>query len=369
MLTELISTLFTIASTANSKIPITAINVINAVALILHDQAPTLQTRANQPPLQDITEEIATEAINAIKPVIDDFKTQTSDLLDKISSMKTFVQSVSADLAAFTLAAKEAATSSSAPQRTWAQITSETPPPANNAINHLSATNPTAARVLQLVRLNARRTSMTYKHDPTNQLDTSPEALERYKKTIESFILSKIRDTNPSPPHPIPKRPVLALTSKRQGLIHIEFASPAINNWFLNHGSLALTSIHSSAAILPPSYHIICRFVPCNGSFDPDDRSDLDDIETSHGLQKGSIRAAKWIKPPENRKPDQKVANLKIEDAQSQQPRIRRNPPDAAAVSTTAISRHHATTKPDAHTAQKPRTQELTVSTKIDRVA
>ena len=54
------------------------------------------------------------------------------------------------------------------------------------------------------------------------------------------------------------------------------------------------------------------KFVPCDGSFSPEDENQLRVLETEHNLKVGSIIVASWIKKPEHCAPNQKIANVKV---------------------------------------------------------
>ena len=73
-----------------------------------------------------------------------------------------------------------------------------------------------------------------------------------------------------------------------------------------------LTKISTSAKLQSRTYRLVLKFVPCNSTFNPDDTDQLQALEMSHGLAEGSISSATWIKKPELRAPNQKVANVKI---------------------------------------------------------
>ena len=54
------------------------------------------------------------------------------------------------------------------------------------------------------------------------------------------------------------------------------------------------------------------KFVPCDGTFTPEDKDQLHTIETDHKLEEGTIILAAWIKKPELCLPNQKTANVKV---------------------------------------------------------
>lgn len=103
------------------------------------------------------------------------------------------------------------------------------------------------------------------------------------------------------------------ITAPRDNTFLLELASQPVAAWFSSLPSDTIKDIFSpSAAVIPPAFHLICRFVPCNGSFDPADRSNIDEIELRHNLQKRAITSASWIRDPKQRAAGQQVANLRL---------------------------------------------------------
>ena len=54
------------------------------------------------------------------------------------------------------------------------------------------------------------------------------------------------------------------------------------------------------------------KFIPCDGTFAPEDEDQLCTIETDHKLEEGMIILAAWIKKLELHSPNQKMANVKV---------------------------------------------------------
>ena len=129
------------------------------------------------------------------------------------------------------------------------------------------------------------------------------------------------------PSHPIPLPPptatpgvkvdkliqVLQFTDRNAVLL--EFDSPEAVNFFKakNTADHFITSHLCPSAILQPCPHrVVLHFVPCDGSFNPLDMEQLHQIEEDLELPPHSITSASWIKKPELRVPNQKLANIKI---------------------------------------------------------
>lgn len=73
-----------------------------------------------------------------------------------------------------------------------------------------------------------------------------------------------------------------------------------------------LTRICSTVKIQTHTCQVVMKFVPCDGSFSPEDKSQLRVLEMEHNLEVGSIVVASWIKKPECHAPNQKTVNVKV---------------------------------------------------------
>ncbi|KAF8239332.1 hypothetical protein L208DRAFT_1237635 [Tricholoma matsutake] len=66
------------------------------------------------------------------------------------------------------------------------------------------------------------------------------------------------------------------------------------------------------ASLKAKGFNLIFSFVPCNGAFDPTDKSHITDIETDNALPPGAITSASWLKHIDHQAPNQMVASLKV---------------------------------------------------------
>ena len=95
----------------------------------------------------------------------------------------------------------------------------------------------------------------------------------------------------------------------------MEFDSPSTKDRFTKiceDDAAKLKSLYPGARIKPRTYTVILRFVPCTGDFNPYVLEHLRDFEKDNGLQPNSVVSASWCKRPENRAPNQTMANLKV---------------------------------------------------------
>lgn len=107
---------------------------------------------------------------------------------------------------------------------------------------------------------------------------------------------------------------IKALQFTERSAMLLEFDTPdstaRFNKYAKEHN--LLTRICPTAKIQPRTYRIVMKFVPCDGTFDPSDRSQLRELESDQDLPDDAILAASWIKKPSLRAPNQKTANVKV---------------------------------------------------------
>ena len=124
--------------------------------------------------------------------------------------------------------------------------------------------------------------------------------------------LSALEASRPSPEsrHTV----IRALQYTDCNALLIEFDTPDSVKAFCSYCTSSNFQSHISpvAKILPRVFHIIMKFVPCDGSFDPKDENQLRIIEKDHDLEEGSIILADWIKKPSRCTPNQKIAHIRF---------------------------------------------------------
>ncbi|KAI0782873.1 hypothetical protein C8Q75DRAFT_811456 [Abortiporus biennis] len=106
---------------------------------------------------------------------------------------------------------------------------------------------------------------------------------------------------------------VKAVISLLQGGLSLEFNTTEARDYakklpgkdFLHHIAL-------SANVNPEACHIVCRFVPCDGVFNPQNEEHIAELEVLAGTPAGSISNAYWIKDPARCRVDQQFANMKV---------------------------------------------------------
>lgn len=100
---------------------------------------------------------------------------------------------------------------------------------------------------------------------------------------------------------------------ERRALL-IECESNIMANWLKIYCAEKglLTHLYSTAKLQLHTYHLVLKFVPCDGTFNPNDPEQLHALESEHKLEEGSILTASWIKRPELCAQNQKTTNVKV---------------------------------------------------------
>ena len=108
-------------------------------------------------------------------------------------------------------------------------------------------------------------------------------------------------------------------TLLRNGGLLLELNSDEAAGWLKSDRVIGtfLKELGSGVNIKNRTYQVIVQFAPV--SFDPMDGEHIRSFEENNNIASGSIAKMEWIKPVKNRKPDQKVATLRVfhRDAES----------------------------------------------------
>ena len=114
---------------------------------------------------------------------------------------------------------------------------------------------------------------------------------------------------------PTPLRVVCNISIFDRPAFLLEFDSAASKDKFtemIENNNFLLGELSPKAHILPRTYAVIFRFIPCNGPFDPSINENLHNLERENDLPPNTIVAASWCKHPDRRSPNQTTATLKV---------------------------------------------------------
>ncbi len=301
---KLADLLLTAAAAAASKTsPVSTANLIKAIAVILRDEHD-----------RKVTELVTTDVSNATTNAIEKQLEPAIDAIDhassKLSSSLSFLEAISKDLATQVLSMKDT-TAALPPAPTWANIAAT--PPHHAGPPFQAARSPNEVKMIQRTRLAARRVNITYSENDTDAPARTQDGLKALKDKINEALTTAAATNRNFPANlDTSKPPLISVASPQAGLLILELRDPAYRDWILTFNEYDFNFITESASIKPPSYNLICKFVPCTGDFDPDSISCRNELASRHSLPPNSITSAAWIKDPNNRAPGQQVANLRI---------------------------------------------------------
>ena len=148
--------------------------------------------------------------------------------------------------------------------------------------------------------------------DPNDDKAPSSRTIEDQRKLRDDLtrkLTEAVRVSDPDFNNPRAIRGVKILNNFD---VLLEFDSDASTNLFRKHADTILSQFCTSARIRPRLFPLIFRFVPCKGSFDPEDASHIRDMEEDNGAPPNSIASAVWCKKPDLRSANQQTANLKV---------------------------------------------------------
>ena len=114
-------------------------------------------------------------------------------------------------------------------------------------------------------------------------------------------------------PDPKPEMPkIKAATLLRNGGLLIELDTAEAADWLCDEANRKkiLDNIGSGASIKNRTYQVIVQFIPIQ--FNPENDDSLRHIESTNGLQPGTIMKAEWIKPIKDRREGQRVATARF---------------------------------------------------------
>jgi hypothetical protein len=299
-----------------SKIPTDVAAVIRAVGFIIHEIADS-----------DISDDLANKITDKFAGIID-------GLIGEITSTKNFLDATSKTQASVTLDIEKAAkcqaeasekllSASSKlqssldnprnlPNSVWPALGATPPTPSGTAGTFNPSAMASQTRVQQRVALANRQLYIEVdSSDPQVPKDKSSIAQRKIRDRLnEAFITeAKARSPDFNVTHAIRGVSVLA---RSDFLIEFNNADTlALFTQYCEDHNLLLC-ICQSARIRPRTFPVILRFVPCDGSFDPNNRDHLRKVESENDLPQSSISSAAWCKRPELRSPNQFTANLKV---------------------------------------------------------
>jgi len=130
------------------------------------------------------------------------------------------------------------------------------------------------------------------------------------EKTSHAQLVDKIKHALQTLPSNDITLEIKTVTQYRNGGVMIEFASAEAANAIKKGDTKEkfLAALDPLASIRERAYPVIIQFVPIN--FNPNNTSDIKELEDENGWKPGTVLTARWIKPPAKRANHQQFAHI-----------------------------------------------------------
>ena len=294
-LENLARTLF--ALTAEGKLPVPALNAVSAVAYLLTD---TLEVSTHQ----KIAEQIASHVRETIAATITQEATNSITELLK-EPIAGLAQELKEGMEAHTRSLEEVTQRAATQVRTYSQAAATPPPPTPHP--NAPVMSHSQLQIQNREHIKRKQVLIDFARTEDMALDVMDE------ETLTRKVKDSIIATWTTAPEPKPTSVNLkSSTLLRNGGLLLEMGSAEAAEWVRSGdaNSRFLEGVGSGASIKNRSYQVIVQFVPI--SFNPMDDTQIRTYEELNDIPLNSILKAEWIKPVEERKPNQKVATLRM---------------------------------------------------------
>ena len=294
-LENLARTLFTL--TAEGKLPAPALNAVQAVAYLLTD---ILEVSTHQKIAEQISSHVCdTLAATAAREMANSI---TELLKEPIAEL---TQELKQGMEAHTHSLEEVTQQAATQVRTYSQVAATpslpTPPPNAPALSH------SQLQIQNREHIKCKQVLIDFARTEDMALEVMDE------ETLTRKVKDSLIATWTTAPEPKPTSVNLkSSTLLRNGGLLLEMGSTEAAEWLKNDDTNGrfLEGVGSGASIKNRSYQVIVQFVPV--IFDPTDDAQIRTYEELNNILPNSILKAEWIKPVEERKPNQRVATLRM---------------------------------------------------------
>ena len=197
---------------------------------------------------------------------------------------------------------------------TYANIASNHPQ-FNNAspANHISTQPVHIQQLINRLSITQRQVYITYDStDPKTPKERNGPATHLLCTKLKDLLQQQKHTSDPTTDN---LNTIRTLRFMEQSAVLLKLESVQVVCKFqtlCEEQGLLSTLLCPSVTFTPHAYRVILHFVPCNGSFNPSDYEHLHQIEEDLNLPPHSITSTSWIKKPELRSPNQKMANVKL---------------------------------------------------------
>ena len=156
------------------------------------------------------------------------------------------------------------------------------------------------------LRIQERQVYISFDNEVADSpKERSGSAAYALRGKIDEWIRSLDQETNQVTS--TSGQPIKALQFTERSAMLLEFDLKSHADHFQTYckDKELLTCICSTVKIQARTCRVVFKFVPCDGSFSPENKDHLRTLESEHNLEEGSIIAASWIKKPECQAPNQ----------------------------------------------------------------
>ena len=285
----------------HSKLPAAVSSVILAAAYLITDKIEA-GIKLN------ITNAITEHVLESLTPITADIQTKLQDHLKAIAESDKTHTELTEKLRETQEKLEETTEKVASNAKSYSQaVTSTLPPSHPNPLPTNPGLTYSQIQIQNREEIKRHQVLINFDKDADKDLDILDEhTLSR--KSLDSLNTTWAAATDPKPPLPKLK----AATLLRNGGLLLELDKSEGAEWLkedLPRRSF-LANLGSGANLKDRSYQVIVQFVPVQ--FDPTVPEQLRNYEAFNGLEPNSVLKADWIKPPKDRKPNQRVATLRV---------------------------------------------------------
>lgn len=291
---------FLLASSLNPKV---ALETANMMAAVAHLITTKLQDGVAQEVAQSITELLKHSVASMTVDIQANLERHANKLAETAQSQATIAQDMQKTQEVMAESAREAATQA----KSYSQIVGANHTPHPQSTPPLPNVTYSQLQMQNREQIKKRQVLIDFKKAEELQLEEMDEkTLNRKATDALRTCLAVAKD---------PKPAVVRLktgTLLRNGGLLLELNSDEAADWLRSDEVIErfLENLGSGASIKNRTYQVIVQFVPV--SFDPTADENLRSYEEHNNIEAGTIAKAEWIKPIKDRKPNQKVATLRV---------------------------------------------------------
>lgn len=253
----------------------------------------------------------AADKVTAAAATIDTMASTLKDTQPHVQSLAESAKQLAEVVSA--LKATKPTTQYNQPTPSWAAMASGATNPSSSPTPYSTDEPSHITRITQRLLTAAKQIYVEYNaDDPKAPTDRSGPAIHELRTKFNAWM--KEIDTAKNAVTESSGFAIRAISILEKNAILFEFDSVDSAKRFQEYceHNFLLARLCDSAKIKPRTYRLIFKFVPCDGSFDPNNNDHIRYIEEDQCLPQGAIVSASWVKRPELRSPNQKTANLKV---------------------------------------------------------